>query len=158
MGGLVISTYQEGLLEYVRTDLPNVDLVAYVPSYRMSTVAMRKILPKELDYGEAVIASSIANVMVAGLMSGNIRTAGRMMEQDRFHEKYRSKLVAELEEVREIGWKHDVYATYLSGSGSTIMCISPPEKTEALMKELSAINEEGEVIKLALDQVGVERK
>ena len=153
LGGLVISTYQEGNLEYVKADMPDVDLIAYVPNYTMSTTAMRKILPKELDYKEAVIASSISNVMIARLMSGDLKRAGRMMEQDRFHEKYRSRLIPELEEVRETARKHKAYATYLSGSGATIMCMAPPDRTEALM---SALGERGDarVIKLAIDTEG----
>lgn len=156
LGGLVVSTYQEGQLEYVRTEIPNVDLIAYLPNYRLSTVAMRKILPKELDYKEAVVASSISNVMVAALMNGDIRRAGRMIEQDKFHEKYRSKLVAELEEVREIARSHHAYATYLSGSGSTIMCITPPENTQKLLAKLNE-SPNAEAIKLAIETTGVSR-
>jgi len=153
LGGLVISTYQEGNLEYVKVDMPDVDLVAYVPNYTMSTTAMRKILPKELEYKEAVIASSISNVMIARLMSGDLKRAGRMMEQDRFHEKYRSRLIPELEDVRETARKHKAYATYLSGSGATIMCMSPPDKTEALMAALKERGDAG-VLRLAIDTEG----
>jgi len=153
LGGLVISTYQEGNLEYVKADMPDVDLVAYVPNYTMSTTAMRKILPKELEYKEAVIASSISNVMIARLMSGDLKRAGRMMEQDRFHEKYRARLIPELEEVRETARKHKAYATYLSGSGATIMCMTPTDRTEELM---AALRERGDssIIKLAIDVDG----
>jgi len=157
LGGLVISTYQEGNLEYVKVDMPDVDLVAYVPNYTMSTTAMRKILPKELDFKEAVIASSISNVMIARLMNGDLKRAGRMMEQDRFHEKYRSRLIPELEEVRETARKHKAYATYLSGSGATIMCMTPPDKTGGLMATLKERGD-AKVIKLAIDVDGGTRQ
>jgi len=137
LGGLVIGTYYEGNFEYVKVDLPNMGVVAYVPNYTMSTVAMRKILPQELPFREAVLASSIGNVMIAALMSGDMAKAGRMIEQDRLHEKYRAKLVPELKEVREIVRKHGAYATYLSGAGPTVMCIAPPEKSDELTEALS---------------------
>jgi len=153
LGGLVISAYQEENLEYIKVDMPAVDLIAYVPDYTMSTVAMRKILPKELDYKEAVLASSLSNVMIASLMSGDFERAGRMMEQDRFHEKYRSKLIPDLEEVRGIAHKYKAYATYLSGSGATIMCMTPPNKTEELMAALKK-RKDARLIKLAIDSNG----
>ena len=154
LGGLVVSAYQDKSLEYIEVAMPNVALVAYVPSYTMSTAAMRKILPTELDYKEAVLASSVSNVMIASLMSGDFERAGRMMEQDRFHEKYRSALIPELEEVRETARKHKSYATYLSGSGATIMCMTPPDKADNLAAALEK-RKDAKIIKLAIDANGV---
>ena len=153
LGGLVISTYSEGTLEYVKADLKDVGLVAFVPGYKLSTVAMRKVLPQELPFKEAVCASSISNVMIASLMSGDIAKAGRMIEQDRFHEKYRAKLVPELEDVREIARKHRAYATYLSGAGSAIMCITPQDKTDGLEKALKELGL-AKVLKLLIETTG----
>ena len=139
LGGLVISSYVDGKLEFVRLDSPDVGLVAYVPDYKMSTVSMRKILPGELPFDEAVAASAISNVMIASLLKGDLYQAGRLIEQDRFHEKYRLRLT-ELGHVREIATKHGAYASYLSGAGSTIMCIAPHEKTKAIKAALTNDN------------------
>jgi len=149
LGGLVVSTYAEGNLAYVRADVPNVSLVAYVPNHKMPTTAMRKLLPQELPYKEAVIASSVSNVMIAALMKGNMSRAGNMMEQDRFHEKYRTRLVPELEAVRETARRFGGYATYLSGAGSTIMCITPPERADDLAHALLN-KKDAEVLKLSI--------
>ena len=136
LGGLVISTYVNGNLEYVEVDIPNVGLVAYIPGYRSPTEAMRDILPAGMPYYEAVWASSISNVMIASLMRGDMSKAGRMMESDLFHEKYRAGLVPELSEVRVIARKHGAYATYLSGAGSAIMCITEMDKVGQLAAAL----------------------
>ena len=153
LGGLVIGTYSNGHLEYVKVDLPDVGLVVYVPNYRMSTDTMRKILPQELPYGEAVLASSISNVMVAALVSGDMAKAGNMMERDMFHEKYRRALVPDLDKVRSCARKHGAYATYLSGAGSAIMCIVPPNKTDELTCALSKLSD-ARVLKLLLEPAG----
>ena len=154
LGGLVISTYHEGSLEYVKLDMPNVGLIAYIPDYKLSTVAMRKVLPQEMLFREAVCASSISNVMIASLIQGDMVKAGRLIEQDRFHEKYRTKLI-ELEEIREIAHRYDAYATYLSGSGSTIACMTPIEKTDQLMEVLSA-NNNAKALKLSFESNGAQ--
>ena len=153
LGGLVVSTYCEGILEYVKLDMPNVGIVACVPEYKMSTIAMRKVLPQELPYKEAVWASSICNVMVTSLIKGDMAKAGRMIEQDRFHEKYRSRLVPELIQLREIAHKYGAYATYLSGAGSTIITLAPVEKTDELIEVFSK-NSDAEVLKLSLELRG----
>ena len=153
LGGLVVSTYCEGILEYVKLDMPVMGIVAYVPEYKMSTVAMRKVLPQELPFKEAVWASSISNVMIASLINGDIAKAGRMIEQDRFHEKYRSRLVPELLQMREIAHRYGAYATYLSGSGSTIISLMPTEKTNELIDALPK-HSEAAVLNLSIEPQG----
>jgi homoserine kinase len=156
LGGLVVSTYCEGILEYVKMDMPKIGIVAYIPNYKMSTVAMRKVLPQDLPFKEAVWASSISNVMIASLIKGDMAKAGRMIEQDRFHEKYRSKLVPELLQLREIAHKHGAYATYLSGSGSTIISLAPVDKTNELIKAFPK-HSEAAVLDLAIETQGSQR-
>ncbi len=153
LGGLVISTYHEGTLEYVKLAMPDVGLIAYVPDYKLSTVAMRKVLPQEMLFREAVCASSISNVMIASLLKGDMVKAGRLIEQDRFHEKYRTKLI-ELEEIREIAHRYGAYATYLSGAGSTIACLAPVENTDKIVEVLSK-HSNANVMKLSFESNGV---
>ena len=156
LGGLVVSTYCEGILEHVKMDMPDIGIVAYVPNYRMSTVAMRKVLPQELPFKEAVWASSISNVMVASLIKGDIAKAGRMIEQDRFHERYRARLVPELLQLRETAHRYGAYATYLSGSGSVIISITSLRKADELIAAFSK-NSDAQVLKLSLEPCGSQR-
>jgi len=153
LGGLEIGTYSPGNFEYVTGDMSNVGLVAYIPNYRLPTKTMRGILPSQLAYEEAVLASSISNVMVASLISGDMSTAGRMMERDRFHELYRAPLIPELGEVREIARNHGAYATYLSGAGSAIMCIADVCQVDKLAAVLSE-KSDARILKLMLEPNG----
>ena len=153
LGGLVISTYSNGSLEYIKAPMQNAGLVAYVPGYRLPTKLMREILPQELPYDQAVLASSISNVMVASLVQGDIQKAARLMEQDMFHEKYRAKHIPELSEVREIARKHGAYGTYLSGSGSAIMCIADESRVRELAVALQARGD-ARVLELELEAEG----
>ena len=153
LGGLVIGTYSNGYLDYIKSNIPDVGLVVYVPNYRLNTSAMRKILPHDLPYSEAVLASSISNVMVAALVSGDMAKAGHMMERDMLHEKYRIALVPDLEKVRCCARKHGAYATYLSGAGSAIMCIVPPDKTDEIADALSKLGD-SRVMKLLIEPDG----
>ena len=137
LGGFVVANYQNNKLSYVKFDLDEVGLVAFVPDRKVSTKEMRNVLPDALPYKEAVCASSIANTMLAHLLTGNFAEAGKLIESDLLHERYRGKLLPELAKVRAIAHESGAYATYLSGSGSTIMTMLPVDKVDLLIKILS---------------------
>ena len=61
---------------------------------------------KEWSYKEAVAASSVANVAIAALLKGDLLTAGRSIESDHFHERYRQSLVKEFPQVKEVAHAH----------------------------------------------------
>ena len=128
-GNMVIASYIGEDVQYVTADFPSCDLVAFVPSYQLKTSDSRNVLPKEWSYKEAVAASSVANVAIAALFKGDLLTAGRSIESDHFHERYRQSLVKEFPQVKEVAHAHGAYATYLSGAGPTIMNLLAPEHT-----------------------------
>jgi len=101
-GNMVIASYIGEDVQYVTADFPSCDLVAFVPSYQLKTSDSRNVLPKEWSYKEAVAASSVANVAIAALLKGDLLTAGRSIESDHFHERYRQSLVKEFPQVKEV--------------------------------------------------------
>lgn len=121
LGGLVVGTEVEKHFDAVKAPVPPFSLVAYVPSYNLSTKKARAVLPTELDFKTATHGSSIANTLVASLFAKNYQMAGELMEKDVFHEIYREKLVPELSQIREVAHQKHALTTYLSGAGSTVM-------------------------------------
>ena len=154
-GNLVVASYIGEDVQYVTADFPSCDLVAFVPSYQLKTSDSRNVLPKEWSYKEAVAASSVANVAIAALLKGDLVTAGRSIELDHFHERYRQSLVKEFPQVKEVAHQHDAYATYLSGAGPTIMNLLAPEHTAAFVAALEKLGLEGQIFQLKIDTFGV---
>ena len=154
-GNMVIASYIGEDVQYVTADFPSCDLVAFVPSYQLKTSDSRNVLPKEWSYKEAVAASSVANVAIAALLKGDLLTAGRSIESDHFHERYRQSLVKEFPQVKEVAHQHDAYATYLSGAGPTIMNLLAPEHTAAFVAALEKLGLEGQIFQLKIDTFGV---
>lgn len=154
-GNLVIASYIGEDVQYVTADFPSCDLVAFVPSYQLKTSDSRNVLPKEWSYKEAVAASSVANVAIAALLKGDLLTAGRSIELDHFHERYRQSLVKEFPQVKEVAHQHDAYATYLSGAGPTIMNLLAPEHTAAFVAALEELELDGQIFQLKIDTFGV---
>ena len=154
-GNLVVASYVDQQTNHLVLPFPECALVAFVPNYELKTSDSRNVLPSEWTYKEAVAASSIANVAIAALAKGDLRVAGKAIEADRFHERYRQQLVTEFPQVKEVAHQHDAYATYLSGAGPTIMTLLPVEHSEAFAKDLESKGLNGQVFSLKIDTTGV---
>ena len=154
-GNLVVASYVDQQTNHLVLPFPECALVAFVPNYELKTSDSRNVLPSEWTYKEAVAASAIANVAIAALAKGDLRVAGKAIEADRFHERYRQQLVAEFPQVKEVAHQHDAYATYLSGAGPTIMTLLPVEHAEAFAKDLKSKGLNGQVFSLNIDTTGV---
>ena len=154
-GNLVVASYVDQQTNHLVLPFPECDLVAFVPNYELKTSDSRNVLPSEWTYKEAVAASSIANVAIAALAKGDLRVAGKAIEAERFHERYRQQLVAEFPQVKEVAHQHDAYATYLSGAGPTIMNLLAPEYTASFVAALTALGLDGQIFQLKIDTFGV---
>ena len=154
-GNLVVASYVDQQTNHLVLPFPECALVAFVPNYELKTSDSRNVLPSEWTYKEAVAASSIANVAIAALAKGDLRVAGKAIEADRFHERYRQQLVTEFPQVKEVAHQHDAYATYLSGAGPTIMTLLPVEHSEAFAIDLESKGLNGQVFSLKIDTTGV---
>ena len=82
-------------------------------------------------------------------------TAGRSIELDHFHERYRQSLVKEFPQVKEVAHAHGAYATYLSGAGPTIMNLLDPEHTATFVVALEKLGLDGQIFQLKIDTFGV---
>ena len=154
-GNLVVASYVDQETNHLVLPFPECALVAFVPNYELKTSDSRNVLPSEWSYKEAVAASSIANVAIAALAKGDLRVAGKAIEADRFHERYRQQLVAEFPQVKDLAHQHEAYATYLSGAGPTIMTLLPGEHAEAFANDLESKALNGQVFSLKIDTTGV---
>ena len=154
-GNLVIASSVEGQVSAVVAPFPECAFLAYIPNYELRTRDSRGVLPKKLSYKEAVAASSIANVAIAGLLTGDMVKAGQAIESDLFHERYRQELVREFATIKKVANKNGAYATYLSGAGPTVMVLADPDKMPKIKAELEKQPFKGKLHDLQVDTEGV---
>ncbi|WP_368396031.1 homoserine kinase [Streptococcus gallolyticus] len=154
-GNLVISSYVDEKVNSAVAAFPEASFVAFIPNYELKTSDSRNVLPNEFSYKEAVAASSIANVAIAALLTGDLEKAGKAIEADLFHERFRQKLVKEFAPIKEAAHEVGAYATYLSGAGPTIMSLAPKAKEAELVERLEGLALDGEVVALYVDTKGV---
>lgn len=154
-GNLVIASSVEGQVSAVVAPFPECAFLAYIPNYELRTRDSRGVLPKKLSYKEAVAASSIANVAIAALLTGDMVKAGQAIESDLFHERYRQELVREFATIKKVAKKNGAYATYLSGAGPTVMVLADPDKMPKIKAELEKQPFKGKLHDLQVDTEGV---
>ena len=154
-GNLVIASSVEGQVSAVVAPFPECAFLAYIPNYELRTRDSRGVLPKKLSYKEAVAASSIANVAIAALLTGDMVKAGQAIESDLFHERYRQDLVREFATIKKVAKRNGAYATYLSGAGPTVMVLAEPDEMPKIKAELEKQPFKGKLHDLQVDTQGV---
>ena len=154
-GNLVIASSVEDQVSAVVAPFPECAFLAYIPNYELRTRDSRGVLPKKLSYKEAVAASSIANVAIAAILTGDMVKAGQAIESDLFHERYRQDLVREFATIKKVAKRNGAYATYLSGAGPTVMVLADPDKMPKIKAELEKQPFKGKLHDLQVDTQGV---
>jgi homoserine kinase len=135
-GGLVIGCYHDKQVEMLSFPNLAVEIVAVIPEEELLTKVSREVLPNLFSYYEAVQASSTANLLVGALLSENWELAGKMMEQDLFHQLYRKPLIPFYDEVEKSAKANGAFGVALSGAGPTVICFTEQGKGMQLAQSL----------------------
>jgi homoserine kinase len=153
-GGLVIGSYHQDEVQLLSfTDLP-FEVVAFIPKHTLLTKESRQVLPEQLPFNIAVEASSMANLLVAALISGNWEMAGRMMERDLFHQPYRKKLIPYYEEITRVSRENGAFGVALSGAGPTLLALVEKGHGTPLLDTAQVIFPELDTMLLKIDRSG----
>ncbi|AQM41962.1 MULTISPECIES: homoserine kinase [Staphylococcus] len=137
-GGLVLGYYdpETKVTDVSYIDPPKADIIITIPSNELSTTLSRNVLPETFSHKNAVRNSAISNTMISALIQQNYELAGKMMEQDGFHEPYRQHLIPEFQTIKQIAKQYKSYATVISGAGPTVLTLIAPERSGELVREL----------------------
>lgn len=159
-GDFVVACYfsekKKDNVSFVKHYFPEGDIIAFIPNQELLTVESREVLPESFSYRDAVEASAIANVMIAALIQGNLLLAAKMMQEDRWHERYRQKFVPHLYSIRQICKDQEAYGCFLSGAGPTVLILSPEEKTATVMQSLKNLDATARIEQLTIDREGIQ--
>lgn len=155
LGGFVVGSQQKNKTFAVKHSFPATGILAAIPDRELMTTLSREVLPKTIDYKEAVKASSISNVMVAAILSGDLQLAGEMMERDLWHENHRAALTPQLPMVRKIAHAFGAYGTCLSGAGPTLLIMIAEDKSSVLKQKLAETFTDMTINSFEIDYDGV---
>ncbi|WP_188455957.1 homoserine kinase [Virgibacillus oceani] len=158
-GGFVITVKTpKNEIDYFQLPALNLDIVVYIPTFELKTEDARKVLPKSYSRKEAATASGISNLVMASLISGNFELAGRMMEQDLFHEPYRAELIPNYQFIKQAAKNAGAYGTVISGAGPTMISIVPKGTGETTANHIQSLLPDYQVEALMVDTNGLQIK
>jgi homoserine kinase len=123
-GGFVVSGVVDSTIRYRRFNVPpSLKFVVCVPDFPVSTEKARGLLPRQVS-----LADAVENIKRVALITSVFATGDysllRGLFDDKLHQPYRKKLIPMLDDVISAGVEAGALAGWLSGSGSSIMCIT----------------------------------
>jgi homoserine kinase len=138
-GGFTVVQKRQGRLgQVLRYDVdPALKVVLCVPDFEIQTAEARKVLPA--TYRREEVVDNLAGVatVVAAFVSRNYRIL-RGAFADQLHQPYRQRLIPFLPEVIAAGVEAGALGGFLSGSGSTIACLTVAREQEVAEAMLAA--------------------
>ena len=154
-GGFVLSRTNQQWFRFPVD--PRLKAVVVIPSYEVQTSQARAALPGNVPHLDAARNTANACTLVAAFATGEYeRMAGAL--DDFLHQPYRQHLVPDLFEIIDAGVQAGAIGGYLSGSGSTIACLTTsgePEKVrEAMLAALLKTGHDGVGHVLEVDNQG----
>jgi homoserine kinase len=125
-------------VDTVRVELPEeLAFVATSPEVEMLTKESRGVLPSTLPYFDAVKSINSAAYLVAALVSGEYERL-RHGVTDFMHEPYRLPRIPGGRAAIAAGVTAGAYTGWLSGSGSTVLCVAPRVSAEVVATAMLA--------------------
>jgi len=136
---------------------PRLKFVLIIPELEISTPEARKVLPSDVRHDLAVTSANNAARVTAAFASGQYESLIGSFD-DYLHQPFREHLIPFLPAAIEAGEEAGALGGFLSGSGSTIACVTlenPEAVAAAMLKAIPADMKARTVITTA-DNKGVQ--
>jgi len=129
--------------------------VILIPAFEVSTSVARDVLPLAVAHTDAVVSSSNAAAIAAAFASKQYDKLADSFD-DRMHQPYRERLVPFMHTVINAGRAEGALGGWLSGSGSTIICLTEKSEQSVSNAMLRAVGQENATtIITRADNIGV---
>ncbi len=141
---------EQGKVYYQRfTPKKPLNLVAFIPDFKLTTKQSREVLPKNVSYQDAVFNFGRLSYLVAALNNGDYSALTKAFD-DRVHQPYRIALISGGKALLD-ALKQAEIAAFISGAGPTIMAMTDKPI------DVEAFNDYGfKALPLEIDLVGAE--
>ncbi len=112
--------------------------VTLIPNFEIETAAARRLVPDSFSKADTVHNLTRVSLITAAFAQGDAEVL-RGAFADRIHQPYRQSLIPQLTKVIRSGERAGAVGGWLSGSGSTIICLTvknPEAVAQAMAKAL----------------------
>ncbi len=114
---------------------PSLRFVLLIPDYEVRTADARRVLPKTIPFADAVRSAANAAAVAAAFAARDYPALAGCFD-DRLHQPYRAPLIPGLDQMIAAGVKAGAIGGWLSGSGSTVACLTlaNPDRVAAALR------------------------
>ncbi len=121
LGGLVVSIMEGKKIIYDKVKVQNgIKFVALIPNFTLSTAEARRVLPKDIPYGDGVHNISRVALLLSAFTNGSFELL-KYAVKDTLHQPYRGRLIPNYFNIVSKSEALGCLGVYLSGAGPTIM-------------------------------------
>lgn len=122
-GGFCVSLMEKDvtIVKSVKID-PRIRFALMIPDYFVATKQSREVLPETVSFADAVYNVTHASLLQAAFVSGDTECL-KYGVKDRLHQQYRKSYIEGMSDIFSQTYSLGSCATYLSGSGPTILSI-----------------------------------
>lgn len=137
-GGFVVSGIVDETIRYRRFSVPpSLKFIVCCPDFAVATEKARALLPKQVALRDAV-ENMKRTALITSIFATGEYSLLRGLFDDRLHQPYRKKLIPMLDNVIAAGVDAGALAGWLSGSGSSILCLTE-QKERAVADAMTAV-------------------
>ena len=156
-GGFCVAATENGKTVYTSNKLnPKLKAAVIVPDFFLSTKVSRGTLPENVTLKDASYNISRASLLTSALINGKYDDL-KFAVSDRLHQNFRKENIPNFDEIMEKSYDLGAKATYLSGSGPTIVSLISEnyDEFENGMKEfLNSLEGKWNIRVCPIDNVG----
>jgi homoserine kinase len=152
-GGFTIVTKTTSRVARFNVD-PALKFVLFIPNFEVKTADARKVVPGSFSRRDVVENLGNASMVAAAFASGEYKHL-RGAFVDRLHQPFREKFVPFLSKLLQAAADAGALGGFLSGSGSTVACITLSDGKEvASALEAAVPGERAEILIVSADNDG----
>ena len=135
-GGIVVSAQEEERVHTIRLTCPSeLSIVLAIPNFPLSTKQAREVLPKSVDFADAIYNTSRSTLLIASIATGQFEML-KVAMKDKLHQPYRTALIPGFNDVAEAAIANGALSVALSGAGPTVAayCLEHAEQVAKQMQ------------------------
>lgn len=137
-GGFTVNVKRRDKVHYTRVAVQDeLRFAAFVPDFYLQTKKARNVLPKMVSMRDAVYNTGRSALLAASIMSGSYENL-RVAVEDKLHQRYRKRLIPDMEDLFRICYEKNALGVYLSGAGPTVVAMVYQKDEEVFQKEMTA--------------------
>jgi homoserine kinase len=137
-GGFVVAGMFNGAVRYRRFSVPaSLKFAVVTPEITILTDKARQMLPKQIPMRDAVENINRTALITSVFATGDFALL-RGLFDDKLHQPYRKRLLPQLDDVIAAGTEAGALGGWLSGSGSSIICVTE-QKEKAVADAMAGV-------------------